>query len=53
MEDLFQIIPAHLTSAFDCLPSFLITDKGKDAVIIARINCDPHRLFVNGNRKLP
>ena len=53
MEDLFQIIPAPFTAAFGFLPSFLITDEVKDAVITARINCDPHLLFANGNRKLP
>ena len=52
MEDLFQIISAPFNAAFGCLPSFLITDEVKNA-ITARINCDPHCLFANGNRKLP
>lgn len=53
MEDLFQIIPGPLTAASSCLPSFLITDEVEDAGITARINCDSHRLFASGNRKLP
>lgn len=53
MEDLFQVIPGPFTAASSCLPSFLITDEVEDAGITARINCDSHRLFANGNRKLP